>query len=75
MIIGGEFISINRMRGISNMSEIHKNKKNDNKKGKENNNIKDLLEYIWESVISDIILNLVLFIPRMIGKLLKAIFS
>ncbi|HWI48147.1 MAG TPA: hypothetical protein VNU45_08015 [Rummeliibacillus sp.] len=49
------------------MSEAQKNKKNDN--------IKDLLRYIRDSIIGEVIMNLLLFIPRMIGKLLKAIFS
>ncbi|WP_170061527.1 hypothetical protein [Rummeliibacillus pycnus] len=50
-------------------------KKADTKKGMVNNNIKDWLSSIGDSIVSDIMLNLLMFIPRMIGKLLKVIFS
>ena len=57
------------------MPEEPENKKSDSKKDKVNSNIKDLLSSIGESILSDIIFNLLMFIPRMIGKLLKVIFS
>ncbi|WP_397536518.1 hypothetical protein [Rummeliibacillus pycnus] len=57
------------------MPETPENKKSDSKKDKVNNNIKDLLSSIGESILSDFIFNLLMFIPRMIGKLLKVIFS
>jgi len=53
------------------MPEKQKNKKHK----KVRKTTKGLLEVIGESIISEIIMNLLLFIPRMIGKLLKVILS
>lgn len=53
------------------MSEEQKVKK----KTKEHTSIKDFFSEIGEYIIGEVIFNILLFIPRMIGKLLKAIFS
>ncbi|MFJ8263560.1 hypothetical protein ACIQ4I_16735 [Rummeliibacillus sp. NPDC094406] len=57
------------------MPKTPENKKSDSKKDKVNNNIKDLLVYIRDSLIGEVIMNFLLIIPRMISKLLKVIFS
>lgn len=57
------------------MPNTPEKKKSDTKKDSVNNNIKDWLSSIGDSIVSDIMLNLLMFIPRMIGKLLKVIFS
>ena len=44
-------------------------------KAKKKSCIKDMLREIGDSIIGEVIINLLLFIPRIIGKLLKAIFS
>ncbi len=45
------------------------------KKSKENNCIKELFSGIVDSIIGEVIINLLMFIPRMIGKVLKVIFN
>lgn len=53
------------------MDDIQKQKE---KKDKKTNNIRDLFEEIRDDVLGNIIMNILLYIPKVIWRLLKMIF-
>ncbi|WP_158582385.1 MULTISPECIES: hypothetical protein [unclassified Rummeliibacillus] len=54
------------------MDDIKKQKE---KKDKKTNNIRDLFEGIRDDILGNVIMNILLFIPKMIWGLVKRIFS
>lgn len=54
------------------MADVEKKKE---KKDKKTNNIKDLFEGIRDDILGNVIMNILLFIPKMIWRLVKGIFS
>lgn len=54
------------------MSNVEKKKE---KKDKKTNNIKDIFEGIRDDILGSVFMNILLFIPKMIWRLVKMIFS